>query len=97
MDVISRMGELEDFKRATTSTTTSTEEKGKNGTGIPGRNRHANAYRFLFSEIEALGEELENQRQLFYNSTRPSCTFDVLVKEAYCVLRGFTRHLGDLP
>ena len=55
------------------------------------------AFRFPFSEIEALGEVLENHRQMFYDAPHPSCAFYVLTKEAYCCLRGFTRHLGDLP
>ena len=55
------------------------------------------AYRFPFSEIEALGEVLESCRQMFYDAPHPSCAFYVLTEEAYCCLRGFTRHLGDLP
>ena len=55
------------------------------------------AYRFPFSEIEALGEVLENHRQMFYDVPHPSCAFYRLTEEAYCCLRGFTRHLGDLP
>ena len=34
---------------------------------------------------------------MFYDAPQPSCAFYVLTEEAYCVLRGFTRHLGDLP
>ena len=48
-------------------------------------------YRFPFSEIEALGEDLENCRQMYYDTPRPSCAF--LRSDQ----RGFTRHLGDLP
>ena len=53
-------------------------------------------YKFPFSDIEAIGEELENRRQMFYDNPRP-CVFYVLAEKAYCVLRGFIRHLGDLP
>ena len=55
------------------------------------------AYRFPFSEIEALSEILETRRQMFYHTPHPSCAFYVIAEEAYCCLRGFTRHLSDLP
>ena len=39
------------------------------------------AYCFPFSEIEVLGEELENRHQMFYDIPRPSCAFYVLTEE----------------
>ena len=74
-------------------------EREQNGTlvGIDSLICINDAYRSPFSDIEAIGEELENRRQMFYNNQRPSCAFYVLAKEAYCVLHGFTNHPGDLP
>ena len=40
------------------------------------------AYRFPFSEIEALGEVLESCRQMFYDAPHPLCAFYVLTEEA---------------
>ena len=39
-------------------------------------------YPFPFTEIEAIGAELETRRQMFCDNPRPSCVFYVLVKKA---------------
>ena len=76
--------------------TTSGIGKSADGNALSGESS-SDTYRFPFSEIEALGEILETRRQMFYNTPHPSCAFYVIAEEAYCCLRGFTRHLGDLP